>query len=281
MTLQQAYRLFENSKRSNTLILGGILFLIFATTGVDYLYSEFQHSSFVLSESLIFSSAYWLLFYPLINILWKAVNWSQSVLFGLFMTVSTIIIHLLCYPALVWLLSMVFYEHTFHYVQTIDFGLTAYAIKTFIIYGLAFLFFINKRGRLSSYPTLGVEEKKMEPSFISSVIVSVSNNNKILISTHDIMYILANSPYVTICHQSKKYLHNEALKTLERKLDTKQFIRIHKSCIVNIDKIVSYKSRLNGDYDLTLVDGAVLRVSRNYAATFKERFLNTHRLTAK
>ncbi|RYF37203.1 MAG: LytTR family transcriptional regulator, partial [Cytophagaceae bacterium] len=52
----------------------------------------------------------------------------------------------------------------------------------------------------------------------------------------------------------------------------------HKSCIVNITKVRSYQSRLNGDYDLLLSNEVVLRVSRNYASGFKTAFEGPHRL---
>jgi DNA-binding LytR/AlgR family response regulator len=71
------------------------------------------------------------------------------------------------------------------------------------------------------------------------------------------------------------------LKSLENQLDKKQFIRIHKSHIINLQKIISYQSRQNGDYDVTLSDGTVLRVSRNYAKDFKSKAEQHTHLTTK
>ena len=125
------------------------------------------------------------------------------------------------------------------------------------------------------------EKQTLKQSFISSIITSDRNNKKIIIDVNEILYFSANSPYVNIFHLSKKYLHTETLKSLETQLDDKQFIRIHKSHIVNSDKIISIQSRKNGDYDVTLIDNTNLRMSRNYVAKFKSNFGKQHHLAIK
>jgi len=59
------------------------------------------------------------------------------------------------------------------------------------------------------------------------------------------------------------------LKKIAGELD-RRFVKIHRSCIVNMDKVISYKSRLNGDYDVSLSGDIQVRLSRNYAKEFKE-----------
>ena len=61
------------------------------------------------------------------------------------------------------------------------------------------------------------------------------------------------------------------LKSLSEKLDNRLFVRIHKSEIVNLSKVQSYQSRQNGDYDVTISDSSVLRISRNFAKDFKTK----------
>lgn len=256
-----------------------ILLLVPATLCIDLLFAQFQNTSFYISESLLFSS-YWLLFLPLLNIQRKLAKQTRNILHRLFIVGIVITIHLLSYPALVWLLSNSFYYHTFSFWQTFDYGLTAYFIITIIIYALSLVIItIHKNNELSTYPA-ATEKENFIQRFVTSIIVS-ENNKKTAIVTNDILYFSANSPYVTIHHQSKKYLHNETLKSLEKQLNNHEFIRIHKSYVVNISKVVSYQSRLNGDYDLTLTDDTVLRLSRNYAAAFKACFKDRHHLTTK
>lgn len=197
------------------------------------------------------------------------------------MSVSfSIAFHLFLYPALVWIISKIFYNHTFDYWQTFNFGLSAYFIKTIIIYGFSLVAFTLLNKKIQAQQTeKEVEEKTEKQNFISSILISDNNNKKLLLQANDILYFSANSPYISIYHSSKKHLHTETLKSLETQLDDKQFIRIHKSHIVNIKKIVSIQSRQNGDYDIILSDSTILRVSRNYAKDFKSKFSEQHQLT--
>jgi DNA-binding LytR/AlgR family response regulator len=200
----------------------------------------------------------------------------------LFLISSAIAFHLFSYPALVWFISKIFFQHTFDYWQTFNFGLSAYFIKTVIIYGFSFVTFTSWKKRSRSLQVSEtIEEKIDKQNFISSVLVSDNNNQKLLLQINDILYFSANSPYINIFHLSKKYLHTETLKSLESKLNDQQFVRIHKSHIVNINKISSIQSRQNGDYDVTLLDNSILRVSRNYAKKFKSIFFQQHQLTIK
>ena len=51
---------------------------------------------------------------------------------------------------------------------------------------------------------------------------------------------------------------------LERRLDPERFVRIHRSTIVQLDRINDIVAAWHGDFDVTLQDGTVLRLSRNY-----------------
>lgn len=278
MAIQQKYNTIQNKQNQNTIMVSCLFFLIVATIILDFIYSLFQNSSFFISESLLFSS-FWLLFFPLTKLLLKLIQpnklW-QNICFTALITCF----HLSIYPALIWFLSKTFYYHTFPYWQTFNFGITEYAVKSILIYGfvVSFFVYINKSQRRTMLPQ---EKQTLKQSFISSIITSDRNNKKIIIDVNEILYFSANSPYVNIFHLSKKYLHTETLKSLETQLDDKQFIRIHKSHIVNSDKIISIQSRKNGDYDVTLIDNTNLRMSRNYVAKFKSNFGKQHHLAVK
>lgn len=278
MAIQQKYNTIQNKQYQNTIMVSCLFFLIVATIILDFIYSLFQNSSFFISESLLFSS-FWLLFFPLTKLLLKLIPpnklW-QNICFTALITCF----HLSIYPALIWFLSKTFYYHTFPYWQTFNFGITEYAVKSILIYGfvVSFFVYINKSQRRTMLPQ---EKQTLKQSFISSIITSDRNNKKIIIDVNEILYFSANSPYVNIFHLSKKYLHTETLKSLETQLDDKQFIRIHKSHIVNSDKIISIQSRKNGDYDVTLIDNTNLRMSRNYVAKFKSNFGKQHHLGIK
>jgi two-component system LytT family response regulator len=51
---------------------------------------------------------------------------------------------------------------------------------------------------------------------------------------------------------------------LEEKLNAQRFARIHRSTIVNVDRLVEVKPSLHGEFDVVLQDGTILRMSRGY-----------------
>lgn len=279
MKTQAIYSIFQ-SRQKYIFVVCSILFIA-ANIILDYLFTVFQNSSFYFSESLLFSS-YWIIYILLAPLFFKLVEQLSKITSKLLLTSSVIVLHLIIYPALVWIISEIFYNHTFPYWQTFNFTISVYFIKTVIIYGflLVIITIYSQKLLPPAIAKRTIGEDKTE-SFISSLIVSDSNSKKIVLAVDDIFYFSANSPYINIYHHSKKYLHTETLKSLESQLNDNQFVRIHKSCIVNINKIISIQSRQNGDYDVTLLDNTILRVSRSYAKNFKDKFSQQHRVTTK
>jgi two-component system LytT family response regulator len=58
---------------------------------------------------------------------------------------------------------------------------------------------------------------------------------------------------------------------LERELDEKVFCRIHRSTIVNLERVRGLKVNEDGEYDVLLDNGAKLRMSRRYRKGLQER----------
>lgn len=272
MTNQQTYQIFPNKWRLNFIIAICIFVFLFTNVLVDFSFTFFQNSSFYISESLLFSS-YWLLFLPLLLFVINTTKKTERLALKLLLVSFAVALHLFSYPALVWMISKIFYNHTFDYWQTFNFGLSGYFIQSSIIYGFSFLAFIGSNSKtLTPQLKKEIDGKVKKKDFTTSLLVADSNNKKLLLWVDEILYFSANTPYISIYHSSKKYLHTETLKSLEEQLDCEQFVRIHKSHMVNIHKILSIQSRQNGDYDITLSDHTILRVSRNYAKNFKLKF---------
>ena len=91
-----------------------------------------------------------------------------------------------------------------------------------------------------------------------------SRNHIHLIRIDDIDWIEANAGYSWIHTQGKKYLLRGKMKCLEESLPDDQFVRIHRSLIVNIDRIRELQHISRGEYHAILGDGTKLSVSRNY-----------------
>ena len=108
----------------------------------------------------------------------------------------------------------------------------------------------------------------------------VINNGKenTIVNIEDIVLITSATPYILIHLDNRQYLHSETLKSICNVIDNNVFIRVHKSTVVNISKVSSFKSRLNGDYDLQLINGDTTRLSRTYVAAFKKHFKESHQV---
>jgi two-component system LytT family response regulator len=63
---------------------------------------------------------------------------------------------------------------------------------------------------------------------------------------------------------AKSYLLRQTMNHLEAHLNPRQFLRIHRSAIVNIRCIKEIRARLWGDYHAVLRDGTQLTLSRSY-----------------
>jgi two-component system LytT family response regulator len=78
----------------------------------------------------------------------------------------------------------------------------------------------------------------------------------------EIDWIEAQDYYVEIHAGGVAHLHREPLRDLQERLDPRRFVRIHRSAIVQIDRIRRLQSLPSGDAAVVLRDGTELRVSR-------------------
>jgi two-component system LytT family response regulator len=72
--------------------------------------------------------------------------------------------------------------------------------------------------------------------------------------------------YLRLHVGSKVHFYRSTMKQAEEELDPARFVRIHRSAMVAIDRIVSIRSHDSGGHVVKLLDGMELRSSRQYAA---------------
>jgi two-component system, LytTR family, response regulator len=89
------------------------------------------------------------------------------------------------------------------------------------------------------------------------------------IAMTDIDWIDAAGDYMCIHVNDVTHIMRSTMKQLEALLNPTQFLRVHRSSIVNADRIEHIKHLSNGEYLLTLHGGAQLKVSRSYRARIK------------
>lgn len=249
-----------NSKYSKYLVTLPALFL-FLSIYQDRLNSDFEGQTFYLSESALFNSVYvW--FVPVIalqiyfiGIITDRINVSLICI----LTVSAIIIHILAFSFSIFLLSLILFDHSYTFLKTISYTIGEDMEKYILVYGSFALLYSNQL-KVSTTAT-------MLP--VSTIIVTSGNKAKI-IYVNEIISITASSPYVIIQTSDGSYVYQQTLKIMLAKLANQRFLQIHKSHLINLEKVTSYKSRLNGDYDVVMKNGAELRLSRTYVGPFRQ-----------
>jgi two-component system LytT family response regulator len=88
-----------------------------------------------------------------------------------------------------------------------------------------------------------------------------------------IAWIKAEGDYARIHGGGKSYLVYRTLNDLEARLDPAEFLRVHRSAIVRLDRISEVRPADSSRYRITLADGTSLTVSRSRAAALRKLIL--------
>lgn len=94
--------------------------------------------------------------------------------------------------------------------------------------------------------------------------IVVKEGDRILfLKVDDIDWIEAADYYAKIHARAATYIIRETLANLEQQLDPERFVRIHRSTIVNLDRVQEMQPWFHGAFVVFLVDGTELRLSRS------------------
>lgn len=85
----------------------------------------------------------------------------------------------------------------------------------------------------------------------------------------DVDWIESAGNYVRLHVGKERHLLRETLTALEKKLDPTRFVRIHRTTIVNLERIREVQPVFHGDYVVILRDGKELAVSRSFRDNLK------------
>jgi two-component system, LytTR family, response regulator len=87
----------------------------------------------------------------------------------------------------------------------------------------------------------------------------------------EIDWIEAADYYAALHIGARTHLLRRSLSDLEQDLDPSLFCRIHRSAIVNLDRVRGLRSNEDGDYTVLLHNSATLRLSRKYRKQLQSR----------
>lgn len=114
-----------------------------------------------------------------------------------------------------------------------------------------------------------LEDIKTGSKYIKRLTIKLTGRT-ILLPTDEIDWIETHGNYLKVHAGRESHLIRGTMQSLETKLNPEQFVRVHRSVIVNIEKIKEIYPRSNGDQDLVLQNGRQLMLSRNYRDKFFE-----------
>ena len=100
------------------------------------------------------------------------------------------------------------------------------------------------------------------PQYLTRLLIK-SAGRVFFLKADEIDWIGAEDYYVKLHVGRKCHLLRETMNELAAKLDPQQFLRIHRSSIVNVERIKELHQLFNGDYGVVLHDGTELKLSRS------------------
>jgi two-component system, LytTR family, response regulator len=128
---------------------------------------------------------------------------------------------------------------------------------------------LDRSGQRDQHILNLLEELRAGPRYLERLVIK-TGGRVFFLNVEDIFCIEAQGNYVCVYDNAKHYLLRETISGLEEQLDPRQFLRIHRSAIVKIDKIKELQPWFHGEYRIILENGKQLTLSRNYRANLQE-----------
>ena len=138
------------------------------------------------------------------------------------------------------------------------------------------------RERLRSLQALGLSRRFLTsdgrpdlhgPSPIAALrrLVIGTSGGDLIVDVAEITWIEADDYYAAVHAAGRRHLVRESLASLEKRLDSSQFVRVHRSAIVNLNRVSGIDGSTGGDFEVVLEGGARLKLSRSYSKELRAR----------
>jgi two-component system LytT family response regulator len=121
-----------------------------------------------------------------------------------------------------------------------------------------------------------LENFKSEPSSRHLERLMIKSSGRVFfLRVAELDWIEAEGNYLRLHVGRESHLLRETMNRLASKLDPDKFLRIHRSTLVNIERIKELQPLFSGDYVVILRDGKQLTLSRSYRDKLLELFENS------
>lgn len=128
----------------------------------------------------------------------------------------------------------------------------------------------RRAGELGRRLLAMVNDIKPAPQSVERLVVK-SGGRVFFLRTDEIDWIEAAGNYVRLHLGQESHLFRETMNRMETRLDGRRFSRIHRSRIVNTERIKELQPWFNGDHVVVLRDGTRLTLSRLYKDKLQQR----------
>jgi two-component system LytT family response regulator len=112
---------------------------------------------------------------------------------------------------------------------------------------------------------------KTNRDFLDRLVIN-HKERLVVISVKEIDSVTAYGNYLKVHTGGKTYLLSDTINNLSQRLDPEIFLRIHRSTIVNAERIKEFQPMFGGQYAVILKDGSEFVLSRNYRKEILSRF---------
>jgi two-component system LytT family response regulator len=129
---------------------------------------------------------------------------------------------------------------------------------------------VKTHDRHLTHRILDLLEEARTNSHTDRRLVIKTSGRVVFVDTDEIDWLEAAGNYVEVKTSSGCYLLREGIGSLSQRLDPGQFVRIHRSIIVNVRKIKELQPCNRGEYMVVLRDGKQLSCSRGYRTKLQQ-----------
>jgi len=143
--------------------------------------------------------------------------------------------------------------------------LMTYITIVLVIY--AYRLLIRRLLGEAKYVQLGESDQDQSPP---ERLLVKKLGKEFLISTEDIDWVAASGNYANLHVRERVYPMRITMNRIQALLPASQFSRIHRSTIVNLQRVAHIEPQDSGDHLVTLTSGKELAFSRRYREPFKE-----------
>ena len=156
-----------------------------------------------------------------------------------------------------------------------------YALKAFEVHAVDYLLkpYTKDRFKIAVERLFQNKETNKAEALTSSLLMESANypakilvqtqNKLVTVAIEDVIRIEAFGDYSKLIKENKTYLSNYGISTLEEKLNPSIFIRVHRSSIINLNKVKEL-NKYTKSYDVVMQNEDVVRVSRGYMDNIKK-----------